>query len=785
MLMAAADTGDPADFPKTELYQRCLAAGIIPASSDDLIRHTVAEKSPAEESFSFKPAYPDGQTSLDTPRLGIDLIVDGMWCPACAWVIEESLRRSAGIFSPRCHFAMDRLHCTYDPVATSPAQIKDVIAKLGYSARDAAREADTGAANTDLIRLLICAFLGMNVMMLSFALYTGFFAELSFESVRSLSWPIFFLATVVVGYGGRPIFKKAWAGIRSGSPGMEVLITMGSASAYFYSVYNLLAGSIHLYFDTAGMLIVLTLIGKAIEDRARKKVRRSLDGLLSLMPGKVCLLTPEFPRGHYVDIAQLKDGDQFKVDTDEILPADGIVISGRAQVDESALTGEPRPVGAAPGTPLKSGSRLVSGSAFIKATATGSRSLLGQMIAVIQESLSQKSALESRTDHILRYFAPAVILLALSTGAYCLLKGYPLETALVRTVTVMVIACPCALGIAVPMTRVAGISLAGERGIIVREFSAFEQAGRIDTVIFDKTGTLTMGQWRLIRIECLYGDGQDHMLRLAAGLEAGSDHLVAHEIRRELTQQGLTPVAVDDGKCHPDGVSGDFQGHRYQLGSRRFVSAAAESELAPEIAALADGISRVYLSRDGIITAVLYFGDQLQPNAAALVKELYSRNLDLYMVTGDDKGSADAVAARLDIKNVRADMLPLEKAALVDNFRKNGRTVAMVGDGVNDAPALSRADLSVAVAGSNSLTGQSAQVTFMGTDPYQLLEFIALAGRVSRKIHQNLWCALIYNVISIPVAMGGWISPLVAVAAMLASSLTVTGNTYMLSRRKI
>lgn len=781
MLAAAADAGDPTHFRETDLFKRCLAAGIIPASEEDLKDRIIVQ-----ESHRSKEPDSEKQTDLESPRLTVDLAVNGMWCPACGWVIEESLNRSTGIFSTRCHFAVDHLQCTYDPTRTSPSKIKKIIEKLGYGAGEAELEDKTAIHKAELIRLLISAFLGMNVMMLSFALYTGFFSELPVESIHLLSRLIFIPATIVVIYGGWPIFHKALTGIRSKSPGMEVLISMGVTSAYLYSVYNLLNGSIHLYFDTAAMLIVLTLVGKSIEGQARKKVRGSLDGLLSLLPGKVCLLTPEFPQGRYVNIAQLQTGNHFRVAADEILPADGIVLSGRAKVDKSALTGEARPETVTVGSFLRSGTRLITDSVIVEATAVGSAATLGQMITVIRESLYKKSPLENNTDRILRYFTPTILLLAISTGAYCMWAGHPLEIALVRAVTVMVIACPCALGIAVPMARVAGIALAGRSGILVREFDAFEQAGRIDTVVFDKTGTLTTGQWRLTRTECLSDYDGDFVLRLSAGLEENSDHLIAGEIRRKLTEKGLAPIAVEVPTIHPDGVSGCYRGSRYCLGSRRFVGMTTDLDMEKSRTSSdpAAGVSSVFLSRDGIVTAVLYFGDQLRVGAEKTVKNLMQRGLDICLVTGDDEIAARTVADLLGIMAVHANVQPLEKSALIDDFRQNSRKTAMIGDGINDAPALSRADLSAAMASSNTLANQAAQITLMGADPAQFSKFLDIAEQVTRKIHQNLWCALIYNLLSIPVAMAGWISPLVAVTAMLASSLTVVGNTYILTRIK-
>ncbi len=782
MLMAATDSGDPASFKESDLFKRCRAAGIIPASEEDL-KGRVHEQELSDPPFQHAaPPVP-----ADTTHLTLDLTIGGMWCPACAWVIEEGLRQSKGVYHPQCRFVVDRLRCTYDPTLTSPIEIQKKIDSLGYTLQEVESRRRSGRRPSGLIRLLISGFLSMNVMMLSLALYSGFFSELSPEAVRSISWPIFIMATMVFIYGGRPIFRKAVAGIKAGASGMEALITMGSASAYGYSLYHFFNHSIHLYFDTASMLIVLTLLGKQIEERAKNRVREDLDGLFALAPRKVRLVTKEFPRGRFADIAQLEAGHRFRVEKDEIIAADGWVVSGRATVDESALTGEARPVEVGPGSHLKSGACLMTGSVVAEASAVGETSTLGQMVAVIQESLYRKSPIETRTDKILRIFTPFILLLALATGGVCLWKGYLLETVVTRMVTVMVIACPCALGIAVPMARVAGIGLAGRRGILVRESEAFEQAGRIDTVVFDKTGTLTTGQWHLTRVESCRGMDPAVILRLAAGLEKNSDHLVAREIRRKSGQEGLEPFPIEDPEVHPNGVSGQYRDRRYLLGSSRFAGIDDRPRTGEKCRAqtVSQESSRIYLKRDQALLGILHFGDQLRPSARETIDFFRKRGKSVSLVTGDGSASAQFVAHQLGLEEFRCGLLPLEKAAYVDRLRSGGRRVAMLGDGINDAPALSRADLSAALASANPLTDQTAQITLMKADPGQLIDFIHLSRLVTRKIHQNLWCALIYNIFSLPVAMGGWISPLVAVTAMLASSLTVTLNTLSLVRTRV
>jgi len=344
MLIESSDAGDPESFRETELFKKCQEIGIIPRSEAELAER--AQESPT--TIFSKPGLvlePDYQESTaDESSLSLPLNVTLMWCPACAWVIEETLKRTPGVISASCNFATDRVRCDYNPVLTSPHQIVDAINSLGYKAYVSGDDVDTGTRRAELIRLLISAFLTMNVMVLSFALYSGFFIQLSRDSIYKLSWPMFIMASIVLFYGGNNIYRRAWAGIFSAALSMETLITVGSFSAYFYSISGLLSGSIHLYFDTASMLITLVLLGKLLESRAKAKVQEDLANFFSLRPSKVKICSEQYPQGRYVAADNLQQGDTFRVEESEVLPADGLILHGEGAVDESSLTGEPLPV---------------------------------------------------------------------------------------------------------------------------------------------------------------------------------------------------------------------------------------------------------------------------------------------------------------------------------------------------------------------------------------------------------------------------------------------------------
>jgi heavy metal translocating P-type ATPase len=779
MLVEAGDIDDPARFRDSDLYRQCVAAGVIPASEAEL--HRMQAVGPAATPASAPQQ--NGATPPDT--LPLDLTVDGMWCPACAWVIETALARLDGVSTAVCHFTTDRLRCHFRPDRTDPETIRQAIHRLGYPVHDAdATGVQRTALRRELVRLILTGLLSANVMMLSWALYAGFFTDLSADAVFKISLPIALMATVAMIYGGGPMLRKAWFGIVHRAPGMETLVGLAAGCAFVYSIYNWIAGSIHLYFDTACMLITLVLLGKLLEGQARERVRRDLDAFFALQPGKVRMITAGWATGRWVAIDQLAPGDRFIVEADEIVPADGRVVSGHGSVDESALTGESQPVAVRAGDAVKSGTRTIDGRIEVRADAIGEVTVLGQMIAIMTRSLEQKSTFESRSDHVLRVFVPVIVLLAAGTGIFWAMAGLPLSQTLVRAVTVMVISCPCALGVAIPMARLAGVSLAGRRGILVREIDAFERAGDVDTVVFDKTGTLTRGRWQLERIHAAPDYAETDILAWAAGLEGDADHEIARSIRARARRAGILPAEIMDIRPSAQGIEGRSAGRVLRIGSRSFAGPAASSADGVAVAADPAPRSTVYLSVDGQPAATMVFEDAIRPGVPALVDALGNLAMDLHLISGDGDRATRAVGRQIGIEQAAGSLLPSEKAARIDRLQAAGRHVAMVGDGVNDGAAMARAHLSVAVHSGAGLAREAAHITLMRGDPGQLLEFLPLARKVNAKVSQNLWCAWVYNLIGIPVAMSGLLTPLIAATAMLLSSLSVIGNTLLLVRRE-
>ena len=772
MLATSLNTNDPVRFKETELFKKCRDMGIIPGSEDEL-----KKRSGSKENFQLqRPA----DTPVSEAVLPLTLNIGDMWCPACAWIIEETLRKTPGVIDAACNFSTDRLRCNYNPVETSPEAIKGRIKKFGYRATLPDETVSSAENKKELVRFAVSAFLTMNVMMLSFSLYSGFFTTFSQDTIYKLSWPLFVMTGIVLFYGGSRIFIKAKLGVTAATFSMETLIAAGSASAFLYSTFNLFAGSIHLYYDTASMLITLTLLGKMLERHAKQQVQSELGSFFALKPSKVKICTDTIPEGRYVSAESLQKNDIFRVEAGEVIAADGRIQSGTGTVDESSLTGEPTPINKKSGDRFRSGTTVLSGQFRVKAEGVGEDSTIGQMIRLMERALGDKTPLEGKTDRILHYFVPSIFILAAATALAWLWATRSGEIAMIRGVTVLVISCPCALGIAIPLARVAGISVAGKNGILVRDFSSFEAIDSIDAFIFDKTGTMTEGKWTLRTILPFAPFTEDELLSLAGVLEKTSDHYIAAEIRRQAHKRNLLqghPPFIDEIRPSENGVSGRFKDKTIKIGSRSFLSGTENLDDFLFSEQLDHGDSAVFMSYDKRLCGVFTFGDAVRKSAAHVARTLNDSGYFTAMISGDGEATTRRVGKTIGIDHILGEKLPHEKAAYIEGLKKEGRCVAMIGDGINDAPALLGSDLAVAIYTGSHLGEETADITLMKGDPGQILDYLSMAKRVNRTVRQNLLCALFYNVVSIPLAMSGFLSPLVAVSAMLLSSLTVIGNT--------
>lgn len=770
--------GPPENFRETELFKSCVAAGLIPGGAA-----RPEDPSPAPDKAPPSVQVPD----IDDERLTRELTlrIEGMWCTACSWLIEEVLRKLEGVREARVFFFSDMASIRYYPFRIEQEAVLQSISRLGYRASIFEPGKTDASEKKDLfLRLGISAILSANVMMISWALFGGFFQELSVEEIEYLSYPLWVLSTPVLLYGGYPVFKRALLGLYHGIASMDTLIAVGALAAYAYSIVQIGSGSLHLYFDTAAMLVTVVLLGKYIEIQSREKISSGITELYRLAHEKVRLVSGG--KEKWVASEAVGVGEEFKVLEGERVPVDGRVISGSAEMDQSALTGESRPVGVAVGSDVMGGSLVLKGELGLRATRPGSESAVTQMIGLIQQALTAKNPVELLADRVTRLLVPAIIILAALTAILMPLTGTSHEEALLRAVTVLVITCPCALGIAVPLAKVAAIEVGKSAGILVRDPAALEHMRELDAIVFDKTGTLTEGRFTLRNI-LVSGTTETEALARVASLEAHSDHFLARQIVREAQQRSIPPHEVDrlevlDGL----GMRGEVLGSHTVAGNRelmrRFGLDIPEDLNARATSAESEGTTAVFFGWEGHVRGIFLFGDRLRPSSQETIAELTRRGIEVWLVSGDSEATTRAIARELGIDRFVGNALPMTKVEILEGIRKRGLRVGMVGDGVNDAAALAMADVGIAVGAGANLAREASDLTLLSADPARVLEALRLSVLTTSVIRQNLFFAFVYNLLGLPLAVAGVLNPLVAVFAMFASSLTVTWNTLRITR---
>jgi Cu+-exporting ATPase len=639
-----------------------------------------------------------------------------------------------------------------------------------------------------------------------FALEMGGHLGLHLVSPGLSAWIQFALATPVVAWAGAPFFARGWASLKSRNLNMFTLIAMGVGVAWLYSVAALLApgafpaafrghgGMVAVYFEAAAVITTLVLVGQVLELRARAQTSGAIRALLALAP-KTARRLRDDGSDEEIGLDQIQVGDRLRVRPGEKVPVDGELVDGRAAVDQSMVTGESMPITKAAGDKLVGGSLNRTGSFVMRAEHVGADTLLARIVQMVAQAQRSRAPIQRLADRVAGWFVPAVLAAsALAFAGWAVFGPDPrLAYALVAAVSVLIIACPCALGLATPMSIIVGVGRGAHAGVLIRNAEALERLEAIDTLVIDKTGTLTEGRPSVTAVRTVPGADETEMLRLAASLERGSEHPLADAIVRAAAERKLTPAEPSEfdspvGK----GVTGLVEGRRLALGSDRYLA-----ELGIELSALAaeaqalrtEGATAIYLAVDGRAAAVFGLADPIKATTPAAVKALQAAGVRLVMLTGDSRLTAQTVAARLGVTEVEAEVLPQDKAAVVARLRREGRRVAMAGDGVNDAPALAAAEVGVAMGGGADVAIESASVTLLGGDLAALVKARRLSRAVMANIRQNLAFAFAYNAAGVPLAagvlypsLGLMLSPQVAALAMALSSVSVIGNALRLRR---
>jgi len=648
-------------------------------------------------------------------------------------------------------------------------------------------------------RLVVSASLTIPVLALGMGEMVGMRSGVA-PSLRN--WLELLLATPVVLWGAWPFFARALASVRHRSPNMFTLIGIGTAAAYGYSVVATVApglfpptfragGAVGVYFEAAAAITTLVLLGQVLELRARIATHAALRSLLDLAPRTARLVAGGDERDVPVD--QLRAGDVFRVRPGERVAADGVVVDGTSSVDESMLTGEPLPVEKTAGARVATGTSNGHGTLLVRAQRVGGETLLAQIVRMVGAAQRTRAPIQRLADVVSGWFVPAVVVASVVTFVAWMIAGPEprLPHALVASIAVLIIACPCALGLATPMSIMVGTGAGARMGVLVKDAEALETLERVDTLVLDKTGTITRGKPVLEAIEPVGATSRDALLRLAASVEAASEHPLAAAVVEAARAQGVAPAKVEGFRATPgQGIEGTVEGRRVVVGSERMLRAMSidPGPGAERAAALREqGYTAVLVAVDGAAAGVLGVVDPVKDGAPEAIRQLAAAGLRLVMVTGDGEATARAIARRVGIDEVRAEVLPDGKAAVVDELQRRGAVVAMAGDGINDAPALAKAHVGIAMGTGTDVAIESAGITLVQGDLRGLVRARALSRGVMRNIRQNLALAFVYNALGIPVAagvlypvLGVLLSPMIAAAAMSLSSVSVIGNALRL-----
>jgi P-type Cu2+ transporter len=804
ILSESGVTASGQDLRETELYKRGLQLGLISQSGGEGLE---AEAAPVKQT-----------PTADANLCELVLQVEGMWCNSCAWLIEHAVNSLPGVTRAEASFATDLVRVQYHPQLLPPDRVTQRINNLGYKASPFTPGAERDAAeNRDLLlRFGLAAFFWLNIMTFSLAIYVSYFEQIT-DSVRHyMPFVLMALATPVVFYCGYPIHRLAVLGLRNRALRMESLLSLGVFTAYFFSVVQAFRGASHVYFDTASVIVTFLLAGKLIERGAKARTSQWITLLHRMAPNKVRLLADG--REHFVSVDALEPGQSFVVKAGERFPADGTVESGNSHSDESLLTGEATPVAKHPGAAVIAGSVNLDGVLHVQATLRASHSTLSRIIALVENALGNRSPLERAVDRVSRIFVPSVVVIAVLTFAVCWLGGFTtFGTALMRGITVLVIACPCALGLATPLAITAALGAASRRGILISDMRILETLGRVNHIVLDKTGTMTEGHFQLLGCELipdfcsspawmqanaanseqdglpadfpfdLSSPSYEHTFALLASLEQYSEHplgkaIVAFARERDIALGEAASVEIHKGL----GITGMVDGKSMFLGGRRLTEQMAiPIDSRSELVARrweCEGRTVTFFGWDGGLQGCLAFGDTPRSHAFAMIAELRNRGIEPHLISGDSRVTTEAVARQLGVESFRPDVMPEQKAEVVREWKKSGAVVAMLGDGINDAPALAEADLGIAMGSGTDIAMRASSVVLMDNDLRKIPEIFDLARKALRIVRQNLFWAFFFNTAGISLAIAGILSPIFAAVAMLLSSLSVVGNSLRISR---
>jgi Cu+-exporting ATPase len=742
----------------------------------------------------------------DVARDELKLTVSGMHCATCSLAVEDALKAIPGVYRAAVNFTTGKVVVSYDSAQADKTDMVRSIEAAGYAVQEAeGATADKLAKSQELKEglrtLTVAVAFALPIAIISMA--AGAIGTDGLDA-STRNWILLVLSLPVQFYAGRRYYKGAYRALANRRANMDSLVVLGTSSAWIYSATVTLMpdamASQEVYFDTAAVIIALVLLGKHLELRARSSTSEAIVGLMDLQPSTATKVENGTERR--VPAEDLEVGDEIVVRPGERVPVDGDVISGQSSADESVITGESLPVEKVAGSMVLGGTVNLTGVLRVRAMRVGAETTLSQIVRLVEGAQATKAPIERYADVVAGYFVPAVLTAAVASLAFWLAIGSQiwdvgdaLPFSLTIFVAVLVIACPCALGLATPTAIVVGTGRGAQLGILIKDAVALERAHKLTTIVLDKTGTITKGVPRVMAIEPVDGVDETELLSLSGSAERGTNHVLSKAIESAAEERGLTLRTPDISTVLPgEGVSATIDGREVLVGNRRLAAAHAVDLTAVDerIRHLEEeGMTVVLCVYEGRLIGLLGVGDTIREEAREVVAELRAMGMRVMMLTGDNARTAQAIASRADIQDFTAEVMPADKAGVVNSLQRKGEVVAMVGDGINDAPALAQADIGIAMGGGTDIALEAGNVVIVGDNLNGIVTAMKLSRRTFSKIRQNLFWALAYNTAAIPVAAGvlypltGWLlSPMLAAGAMAFSSISVVTNASLLKRFK-
>jgi Cu+-exporting ATPase len=731
----------------------------------------------------------------------ITLPIEGMTCASCITRVENTLKKVEGVQIANANLASETVTLSYDSTKTSLEVLQQAIDKVGYSLVIPEKSKKNASGISDSYRRLKTDFffslaLSIPVMFISMFSMAPWFTELIPVTMENVNLLLLILTTPVLLISGKRFFIPAWKLATHAAADMNTLVAVGTGSAFIYSAWivifpHWLPSSINLhevYFDSASTIITLILLGRLLEARAKQKASDSIRLLMDLQPKIARIIRNGIEKE--LPVEEVRREDLILVRPGERIPVDGIIKSGSSSVDETMITGESIPVEKIVGDRVVAGSINKFGSFQFRATAVGAETVIAHIIRLVEEAQNSKAPIQHLVDKVASIFVPFVIFISVVTFTiWFQIIGVTIATSLIYAIAVLVIACPCALGLATPTAIIVGTGKGATLGILIKNAESLERIHKIQTVVLDKTGTITSGTPSVALIRTFGGEKEDEVLRLAASLEKHSEHPLGHAIVNEAKKQAIELVPVDSFRALSGfGISGNIKGKAVVIGREALLKENAINTIVAEkvISDFSEkGQTPILIGIDGMLSAVVAISDPPRTTSHKAVSELKKMDLDIVMLTGDNQKTALHIANELGINRVFSQVLPHEKLQRIKELQNEGKVVAMVGDGINDAPALAQADVGIAMGKGTDAAIETADITLMKSDLVGVVQAIRLSNRTLRIIKQNLFWAFIYNIIGIPLASIGVLNPMIAAGAMAFSSVSVVVNSLRLRNIQI